>query len=247
MPFKKKVLIVDDDPSTRMLSRQVLQKLDFVDFLEAENGEEAIQIARDEQPDLILMDVVMPGIDGYEACRRIKQDSMRQQSTIIIFLTAVRTEEMEDKIIQAQGNDLLHKPLDASELYFRVKNYLTLMAPEEKERARDFSADEPSAVCADKEGIDLGEGFYYEAHSKRLVKAKQYIPLMQQEILLLEAFIKHQHHVLSYEQLLQIIGKNGDSTIANLRTLIKLLRRKTYRELIRTLPSVGYQCVVRRL
>lgn len=245
MSLKKKVLIVDDDPSTRMLSRKVLQKLDCIDFLEAENGEDAIRIARDEQPDLILMDVVMPGIDGYETCRRIKQDSMRHQSTIIIFLTAVRIEEIEDKIIQAQGDDLLHKPLNASELYFRVKNYLTLMVQQEKEGARDSSADEPSSVCAER--IDLGEGFYYEAHSKRLVKAKQYIPLMQQEILLLEAFIKYQHYVMSYEQLLQIIGKNGESTIANLRTLIKLLRRKTYREFIRTLPSVGYQCVVRRL
>jgi len=247
MPLKKKVLIVDDDPSTRMLSRKVLQKLDFIDFLEAENGEEAIRIAREEEPDLILMDVVMPGIDGYEACRRIKQDSMRLQSTIIIFLTAVKLEDIDDKIIQVQGDDLLHKPLNASELYFRVKNYLTLMVPNRKENVTvcDSSADETSAVCAER--IDLGEGFYYEAHAKRLVKAKQYIPLMQQEILLLEAFIKYQHHVLSYEQLLQIIGKNGESTIANLRTLIKLLRRKTYRGLIRTLPSVGYQFTVRRI
>lgn len=244
MPLKKKVLIVDDDPSTRMLSRKVLQKLDFVDFLEAENGEDAIRIAREEEPDLILMDVVMPGIDGYEACRRIKQD-LGHKSTIIIFLTAVRIEEIDDKIIQAQGDDLLHKPLNASELYFRVKNYLTLMVPQEKEGECNPSSDEPSAVCAER--IDLGKGFYYEAHSKRLLKAKQYIPLMQQEILLLEAFIKNPHQVMSYEQLLHIIGKNGESTIANLRTLIKLLRRKTYRELIRTLPSVGYQCVVGRL
>lgn len=245
MPLIKKVLIVDDDPSTRMLSRKVLKKLDFVDFLEAENGEDAIRIAREEEPDLILMDVVMPGIGGYEACRRIKQDSMRHTSTIIIFLTAVRIEEIEDKIIQAQGDDLLHKPLNASELYFRVKNYLTLMVHQEKEEECNPSADEPSAVCAER--IDLGKGFYYEAHAKRLLRANHYIPLMQQEILLLEAFIKNQHHVMSYEQLLHIIGKNGESTIANLRTLIKLLRRKTYRELIRTLPSIGYQCVVRRL
>lgn len=245
---RKKVLIVDDDATTRLLVRKVLMKLDFVDFLEAENGKKAIEIAGFERPNLVLMDVVMPGMDGYEVCRQIKNNP-NLKSTIVLFMTAVSMDEIDNRIIDVQGDDLLRKPLDASELYFRVKNYLTLVMPEKdmserEERGRselmkDFN------LCAEGEHIDLGEGFCYQVECKSLCKNQQYIALMKQEILLLEAFIKYRNQVLSYEQLLNMIGKNGDSTIANLRTLIKLLRRKTYKGLIQTLPSVGYRFMLR--
>ncbi|MDP3466605.1 MAG: response regulator transcription factor [Sulfuricurvum sp.] len=250
MTPRKKVLIVDDDATTRLLVRKVLMKLDFVDFLEAESGKEALKITRKERPNLILMDVVMPGMDGYEACRQIKNDP-KLKSTVVIFMTAVRMDEIDDRIIQVQGDDLLRKPLDASELYFRVKNYLILLMPKndtsEREESSISELMEDFNPCDEGEYIDLGEGFYYQVECKSLCKNQQNISLMKQEILLLEAFIKYRNQVLSYEQLLHIIGKNGDSTIANLRTLIKLLRRKTYKGLIQTLPSVGYRFMLRRI
>lgn len=247
---RKKVLIVDDDATTRLLVRKVLKKLDFVDFLEAENGKKAIEVADFERPNLILMDVVMPGMDGYEVCRQIKNDP-NLRSTIVLFMTAVSMDEIDDRIIEVQGDDLLRKPLDASELYFRVKNYLTLVMPKkdtsEREESGLLGLMDDFNLCDEGEHIDLGEGFCYQVECKSLCKNQQYIALMKQEILLLEAFIKYRNQVLSYEQLLNIIGKNGDSTIANLRTLIKLLRRKTYKGLIQTLPSVGYRFMLRRI
>lgn len=245
---RKKVLIVDDDATTRLLVRKVLMKLDFVDFLEAENGKKAIEVADFEWPNLILMDVVMPGMDGYEACRQIKNNP-NLKSTIVLFMTAVSMDEIDDRIIEVQGNDLLRKPLDASELYFRVKNYLTLVMPKkdmsEREECALSELMDDFNLCDEGEHINLGEGFCYQVKCKSLCKNQQYISLMKQEILLLEAFIKYRNQVLSYEQLLNMIGKNGDSTIANLRTLIKLLRRKTYKGLIQTLPSVGYRFMLR--
>ncbi|HEX5622921.1 MAG TPA: response regulator transcription factor [Sulfuricurvum sp.] len=242
----KKVLIVDDDAQARQLVRKILKKLGFIKFLEAETGEEAIQIAREEHPNLVLMDIVMPGMDGYEACRQIKSDPLLQ-STIVIFMTAVTMDEIDDKIIQAQGDDLLRKPLDASELYFRVKNYLTLTPAKEDAEAQKNqpTLTEPSHPCDKNAAIDLGEGFLYQPITKSLCKDNQYIPLMYQEILLLEVLIRHKNRIVSYDQLLDAITHNeSESTVANLRTLIKLLRRKTYKELIKNLHSFGYRLVI---
>ncbi len=217
----QKILIVDDDDETRDLVARVLEKLSFVQLLEADSGEKAVRIARAEEPDIILMDILMPGMDGYEACRRIKND-LGLADTIVIFMSAVNKTEIDDKMIQVGGDDVLRKPVDASELYFRVRNYLL-----------------------NKDGtIDLGQGFHYVANAKKLSRNDRQIPLMQQEILLLEALIHYKNRVVPYDQLLQIISKNGESTIANLRTLIKLLRAKTYKELIQTYSSIGYQLVL---
>ncbi|MBN2871220.1 MAG: response regulator transcription factor [Campylobacterales bacterium] len=220
-PVLQKILIVDDDDETRLLVARVLVKLSFVELLEADSGEKAVQIARAEEPNIILMDILMPGMDGYEACRRIKSEP-RLADTIVIFMSAVNKTEIDDKMIQVGGDDVLRKPVDASELYFRVRNYLL-----------------------NQDGtIDLGKGLHYLVNGKSLYKNNRLIPLMLQEVLLLEALIHYKNRVVPYDQLLQIISKNGDSTIANLRTLIKLLRAKTYKELIKTYSSIGYQLVL---
>ncbi len=245
MAVRKKVLIVDDDEQTRKIIQKVLKRLDEVDFLEAGNGSEAIQIANDEQPDLILMDVVMPGIDGYEACRQIKNNP-NLKSAVVIFMTSLTMEEIDDKIIQVQGDDLLRKPLDATELYFRVKNYLTFVKPDKDDIKVRVSQDLITwcNLCNDESTINLGRGFLYQSNSKNLCNKDHRIPLMKQEILLLEALIHHKNKVLCYEQLLDLIAANNETTIANVRTLVKLLRKKTYKEMIRTLPSIGYQLVI---
>lgn len=244
MILHKKVLIVDDDYETRQLVRKVLNKLDSVEFLEAGNGEEAIEITRDQRPDIILMDILMPGIDGYEACRRIKSDPLLK-STIIIFMTAVPIDEISDKIIQVHGDDLLRKPLDASELFFRVRNYLSLIVPTENDFHGNAESMKILTICDDEKGtLHLGNDYLYQSEIKCLCKHNHFIPLMQQEILLLEELIRYKNRVATYDQLLHAISKNGESSLANLRTLIKLLRRKTYKELIHTLPSVGYRLVI---
>lgn len=246
MQFRKKVLIVDDDSDTRQLVRKVLQKLDFIDFLEAESAEESIAIAHMERPDLILMDILLPGIDGYEACRKIKSDPILK-STIVIFMTGLSMDEIDDKIIQVNGDDLLRKPLDVSELYFRIKNYLTLVMIRNNHTDLECHAESMEAyfLCDEGRTINLGQGFLYQAHIKSLCKEHHFIPLMKQEILLLETFIRHKNHIVSYEQLVNAISEKGESsTIGNVRTLVKLLRRKTYPELIQNQHSFGYKLII---
>jgi len=240
--LQKKVLIVDDDAEARLIVRKVLRKVGDIDFLEAENGTDAIRIAHENVPHIVLMDILMPGIDGYEACRQIKSDP-RCRHTIVIFMTAVSMEEIADRIIQAGGDDLLRKPLSASELYFRVKNYLSLIVSQQESEMPLHSLN-GFEECGESESINLGNGFYYLILTKCLCRENHYIPLMKQEFLLLEALIHNRNKVVTYDQRLSAIGKNDESTIGNLRTLIKLLRRKTYKELIGTLPSVGYRMVL---
>jgi len=246
MNILKKVLIVDDYSDARLIVSQVLKKLDYVTFLEASSGEEAISIAHSERPDLILMDISMPGIDGYEACRQIKSDPLLK-STIIIFMTAVCMDEIDDKIIQVGGDDLLRKPLDASELYFRVKNYLTLIAPNKGESQRLESEYPSSTQCHlyDEEStVCLGQGFLYQYDIKCLCKNNIFIPLMRQEFLLLETLLRYKNRMVSYELLVSAISEEKESSISNVRTLVKLLRRKTYDSLIKNLSSYGYQLVI---
>ena len=246
MNVLKKVLIVDDDPDARLIVSLVLKKLDFVEFLEAKSAEEAIAIAQEKRPDLILMDICMPGMDGYEACRQIKSNPLLK-STIIIFMTAVCMDEIDDRIILAGGDDLLRKPLDASELYFRVKNYLTLLVPNKDVSQKAESEYQPTTqfhLCDEESTVSLGQGFLYQYDLKTLCKDNTFIPLMRQEILLLEALLANKNRMVSYELLVSAISQENESSVGNVRTLVKLLRRKTYDGLIKNLSSYGYQLVI---
>lgn len=237
---RKKVLIVDDDGLVRMMVLDILKKLTFVDFFEAENGFQAVKIASDIRPHLILMDVIMPEMDGYATCKLIKNNPSLH-STIIIFMTSINVNsDLNEKITDAGGEDLLRKPLNAAELYFRVKNYLMLA----KARSSIFTTETKAIENSHKdnqENIDLGKGFYYHFDTKTLRCDTSSIPLMKQEFLLLEELLRHTNQIVTYDQLLSTISTHGASSIANIRTLVKLLRQKTYKELITTLPSVGYR------
>lgn len=237
---RKKILIVDDDSLVRMMVLEILKKLTFVDFFEAENGFQAVKIASEIRPHLILMDVIMPEMDGYTTCKLIKNNPTLH-STIIIFMTSINVNsDINEKIIDAGGEDLLRKPLNAAELYFRVKNYLMLA----KARSSIFTTETKPIENSHKdqqENIDLGKGFYYHFDTKTLRYDTSSIPLMKQEILFLEELLRHTNQIVMYDQILSTISTHGASSIANIRTLVKLIRQKTYKELITTLPSVGYR------
>ena len=93
----------------------------------ASNGEEAVQKARDSRPDLIILDIMMPVMDGYEACKRIKAD-LDTANIPIIMVTALNDRESKLKGLEAGANEFLSKPIDQSELNIRVKNLLTIKA-----------------------------------------------------------------------------------------------------------------------
>jgi len=127
--MSEKILIVDDeDANLRLLAQWLIPSGYDLEF--AGNGEEAVQKARKSRPDLIILDVMMPIMDGYEACGILKKDPETKNIPIIIA-TALHDRESRLKGLSVSANDFLTKPIDQVELTIRVKNLLKIKAFED--------------------------------------------------------------------------------------------------------------------
>ena len=119
----KKILIVDDQIEVRELVEVTLQDADYT-ILQAASGEEAIDVARQERPDLIILDIMMPGgIDGFEACRLLKKDKETEPSRIL-FLTAKGQEVDREQGLAAGAIGYFVKPFSPLELLSKVEELL---------------------------------------------------------------------------------------------------------------------------
>ncbi len=124
----KKVLIVDDEPNILILMEQALEKLEenyHVKLLTATNGEEALEIIRQEKPDLIFLDVMMPKMSGLEVCKIVKTE-LTTYNTYIIMLTA-KGQELDKQTGIAVGADLyMTKPFSPKEVLFKSMEILQI-------------------------------------------------------------------------------------------------------------------------
>jgi len=118
---KQKILIADDEANIRLLVSSMLGK-DYI-VLGASDGKEAVDIARTQKPDLVLMDIMMPNVDGYTACYTIKQDPVTK-AIPVVMLTAIG-HELNVKLSQEMGADgYITKPFSIDELLHEVKRVL---------------------------------------------------------------------------------------------------------------------------
>ncbi len=115
-----KILVVDDHPSSRMTAVALLS-IEGYDVLEADSGSTALECILESNPDLILLDVMMSGMDGYEVCRRLKQDEQTRLIPIV-FVTALNDRRARLRGIEVGGDDFLSKPFDQLELSARVRS-----------------------------------------------------------------------------------------------------------------------------
>jgi two-component system alkaline phosphatase synthesis response regulator PhoP len=121
--IKKKVLIVDDEPNVRRLSRTILNKK--FDVVEAEDGRQALEIASTQQPDVILMDMMMPNMDGLTACYAIRNDPITK-SIPVIMVTAIGF-ELNIKLSQQMGaNAYVTKPFTPQDLFDKINQVLVV-------------------------------------------------------------------------------------------------------------------------
>ena len=118
------VLVVDDTPTNVDLLALVLKKRNYK-VITADSGAKTLEMVRTATPDLILLDIMMPGMDGFETCRRLKANPAFA-SIPVIFITAL--DEMRDKLrgFQVGGVDFITKPFQAEEVLARVKAHLTI-------------------------------------------------------------------------------------------------------------------------
>lgn len=120
MPVKGTVLVIDDQRDSREAVTSALEPLGFR-VVGASSGEEGIAAANTHQPDVILLDVLMPGMDGYEVCQRLKQNQ-ETQLIPVVFLTGFDSREARLRGLELGASDFLTKPFDLVELEVRVRN-----------------------------------------------------------------------------------------------------------------------------
>src|SRR5574341_2172004 len=121
---KAKILVADDIKQNVKLLRVILTAAEY-DVIEAYDGNEALEKAKAENPDLILLDIMMPKLTGYEVCQRLRADGVTKNIPIIM-ITALH--EMDDRIkgIEAGADDFISKPFNKTELLARVKSLLQM-------------------------------------------------------------------------------------------------------------------------
>jgi putative two-component system response regulator len=176
-PDCPKILIVDDHSSSRMTAAALLS-VEGYNVLEAEDGQVALKSLMHADVDLILLDVMMPGMDGYEVCRRLKQNE-NTRLIPIIFVTALNDRRARLRGIDAGGDDFLTKPFDQLELSARVRS---LVRQKRLNEDLDHASKVLFSIAKSIESRDPGTG----DHCERLVALGQafgeYLGLSRGEI-----------------------------------------------------------------
>ncbi len=133
MTEKQSLLLVDDEPTNLRVLRTVLQEQYRLLF--AKSGEEALQLVQKEQPDLILLDVMMPGLTGFDVCARLKANPVTS-AIPVIFVTALKDEMDETKGFEVGAVDYITKPISPAVVRARVKTHLSLVQAQELKQTR---------------------------------------------------------------------------------------------------------------
>ena len=225
-----RILIVDDEPPIVDVLTYNLERANF-QVLIARDGEEALVVARREQPDLIILDLMLPRLDGLEVCRTLR----RERDVPIIMLTA-RDAEVDRVVgLELGADDYVVKPFSVRELVVRVKNVLRRTAPRPAETA-------PDTIHVGALTLDAAR---YEVHW-----GNTELDLTAQEFNLLHTLARHAGQVLSREQLLkQVWGYDYYGDLRVVDAAVKRLRAKLRQaapetKVIATVRSVGYKLLV---
>jgi two-component system, OmpR family, response regulator ResD len=220
------VLIVDDEPVVREVVVRYLRR-DGYRTLEAAEGEEACKLAESERPDLIVLDLMLPGLDGLSVCRRLRSFSQ----VPVIMLTA-RGEEA-DRIVglEVGADDYVTKPFSPRELAARVRTVLRRTTPAQTEQRLQFS------------------DVTIDALSREVTKGGREVRLTAKEFDLLCFLASHPRRVFSRDQLMHSVWgydvpvDTGTVTVHVRRLREKIEDRPSQPEHLQTLWGVGYRLV----
>ena len=232
---KKKILIVDDDENIAELISLYLVKECF-DTEIAENGEVAVEKFKSYKPDLVLLDIMLPGIDGYDVCREIRKAS----STPIIMLSAKG--EVFDKVLGLKigADDYMVKPFDSNELVARVQAILRRTSAADDKKKEETDKNDQSI---EMEGLTVNLTSYSVIYNGRLVE------MPPKELELLYFLASRPNQVFTREQLLDKIW--GYDYIGDTRTVdvhVKRIREKIKDQgnwAIATVWGIGYKFEVK--
>jgi len=226
--MRHKILAVDDDKTLLRFLKEFLEREGF-EILTADSGKRALKIFYDEKPDLLLLDVMMPGMDGWELCARIRELAR----TPIILLTAKSSENDKLRGFRLGVDDFVVKPFSLAELAARTKAVLS--------RTQD-QRDGDKHIQVGNLLVDLGR------HEASL--DDDLLPLTPTEFRLLEKLSIHKGETVTQDDLIQAVwGPNYDPKGGSLRRFVWLLRSKIENDpqkpmRLITVRGVGYRLEV---
>jgi two-component system KDP operon response regulator KdpE len=218
------ILVVDDEPQIRRVMRSTLSAHGYV-ITEAKTGEEALDLLRKERPDLVLLDVNMPGMGGIETCREIRRSS----DAPIIMLTVRNAERDKVQALDAGADDYVVKPFGIEELLARIRAALRRYSPGDTV---------PPFVSKDVT-IDF--------EAREVTVRGRTVHLTPKEYDVLKHLVANQGKPLTHRRLLQSVwGPDYGEETENLRVVINQLRKKietdpTRPKYILTEPWIGYR------
>ncbi|MGL4983057.1 MAG: response regulator transcription factor [Treponemataceae bacterium] len=229
--MEKQILLIEDEPGLRMTMCDRLEAEGY-SVTTAETGLEGLASARDSKPDVIVLDVMLPGMDGFSVCENLRKEG---NNTPIIMVTAKG--QIEDKIVgfQLGADDYLPKPFEMPELLARIQ-----VQVRRSEALKSVKAVSIKTKSSDVK-IDLKRGFV-------TVKGTE-IALLAQEIKLLEFFYSNEGDIVSREQLLQAVwGYEGVVSTRTIDVHVARLRQKLgdvgdVPKYIQTVRGVGYKFI----
>jgi two-component system alkaline phosphatase synthesis response regulator PhoP len=218
-----KILLVDDEPDILEFISYNLTKEGFEVFT-SNNGKEAIKIATKEKPQLIILDVMMPDLDGIETCRVIRE-TPDLKHTLIAFLTARNEDYSQIAGFDAGADDYINKPIKPRVLVSRVKALLR------RSNATDGS-----------ETVLQVNGFVIDREKYLIIKEDAEISLPKKEFELIALLASKPGKVFTREDILKSVW--GEDVIVGDRTIdvhIRKLREKVGEKYIKTIKGVGYK------
>jgi two-component system response regulator ResD len=223
-----KVLVVDDDPNVREIIRLYFEKQQIA-LAEAEDGLQALEMMEKESPDIVVLDVMMPGMDGYETCREI----LKQYDIPVILLTAKGDEFDRVLGLELGADDYVTKPFSPRELVARIKAVFRRIHPRK-----------PVSEAENRSSLEYG-GLSIHLDRREVILNREKISFRPKEFELLAHLAKSPGLVHTREQLLeQVWGYDFPGDIRTVDVHVKRVRNKLSRfgkECIHTVWGVGYK------
>ncbi len=224
----EKILLVDDEQDILTLLEDVLRQEGYQNILKAATGEQAVSLCREEKPDAIVLDIMLPGIDGIEACKQIRQFSYCP----IVFLSS-KNDDIDKLLgLSIGGDDYVTKPFSPKEVAYRIKAQLRRKSYEQANNQ--------------KAAIEIGV-IRIDTDSQRVYKTDKEISLTAREYQLLEYMAQNAGKIISKERLYeQVWGEYASGVDNTMMVHIRHLREKletdpSQPKLIVTVKGLGYK------
>ncbi len=227
-----KILVVDDDPNIREVLTVLLGSEGYV-VDQAENGDIALEkIKENKQVDLVILDIMMPGMSGVEVCAKIRETS----SVPVLFLTAKSQEQDKVEAYSEGGDDYLVKPFSQTELLMKVKSLLR--------RYKEYYSRFPLAT----EETLIGGGISIDSKSRAAIRGDKKIPLTDKEYDILRYFIEHRGEIVENKDLYEgvwgekYLPSAGNTIMVHVLNLRKKLEEDVNKpKIIKTVWGKGYK------